>query len=398
MAIRLRFCRRFLEDKNKFFKEMKPAQMDTSRYMKQILLKEFGTASQEKLLDAKVLLVGAGGLGCPALLYLGAAGVGTIGIADFDTIDISNLQRQIIYKTADIGKSKAEQAAHWINKLNPGITVHALNIKIQNSNALELISPYDLVIDGSDNFSTRYLLNDACILLNKPLIYGAVLRFEGQVGVFNLPDKKTNEKTNYRHLFPQPPDDASAISCNEAGVLGVLPGIIGTMQATEAIKIITGIGNPLCNRILSYNALDNSFYEISVSTLEPAVGTFPENETAFLNFDYSWFCKTEENNYDISSPAFDDIMSDEKITIVDVRETDELPEVNEFHHLNIPMSAFQTRFTEIDTTKKVVLFCQTGIRSLKAAKILKSKFPDCRVYSLTGGIKAWKLHQLNIPV
>ena len=230
-----------------------------NRYQRQIQLKEIGQLGQEKITHAKVLMIGAGGLGCPALQYLAAAGVGTIGIVDFDVIEMSNLQRQILYTVDDIGQSKAITAAKKLSLLNPEIIIDVYNVQITNNNALEILENYDIIIDGSDNFATRYLINDACVLLDKPLIYGAVLRFEGQIGVFNLADETTNSKTNYRDLFPKPPDLDSSISCNDVGVLGVIPGIIGTMQATEALKIITGIGKSLTNKIISYNALENTF-------------------------------------------------------------------------------------------------------------------------------------------
>ncbi len=372
--------------------------MNTERYIKQIILKEFGIASQQKLLDARVLVVGAGGLGCPALQYLTAAGIGNIGIADFDTVEISNLQRQILYTTEDVGKSKADIAASRLNKLNPDCSIQPFNFSIQNSNALRIISGYDLVIDGSDNFSTRYLINDACVLLDKPMIYGAVFRFEGQVAVFNLAEEKSNRKTNYRDLFPTPPDDASAISCNEAGVIGVLPGIIGILQATEAIKIITGLGSPLCNKILTYNALHNSFYEVAVSPLERSTGTFPETEADFLNFNYSYGCKAGENIEEISLEDFDTLLKNEIITIIDVREMDEFPEVNEFTNMRIPMSIFKNNLQSMANKNKLVIFCQTGLRSLKAANLLRANFPGCTVYSLSGGIKAWKKYHQNISI
>ena len=210
--------------------------LDTNRYQRQIQLKEIGQLGQDKISNAKVLVIGAGGLGCPALQYLTAAGVGTIGIVDFDVVEMSNLQRQILYTVDDIGQSKAITAARKLNALNPEVKIEVYNVQITNKNALEIIENYNLIIDGSDNFATRYLINDACMLLDKPLIYGAVLRFEGQIGVFNWTDETTNNKTNYRDLFPKPPDLDSAISCNDVGVLGVIPGIIGTMQATEALK------------------------------------------------------------------------------------------------------------------------------------------------------------------
>lgn len=364
------------------------------RYQRQTALKEFGTAAQEKLFHAKVLVIGAGGLGCPALQYLAAAGLGTIGIIDFDIVELSNLQRQTLYSVEDIGKSKAQTAADKLKVFNPDILFYIYNIKLDSENALEIISDYDVVIDGTDNFATRYLVNDACVLLNKPLVYGAVLRFDGQVGVFNLAEKNTNIKTNYRDLFPVAPDSASAPSCNEAGVLGVLPGIIGTMQAAETIKIITGMGKPLCNTIVSYNALTNFFYEFMISPAKEINSSIPKNEEDFRKFDYEWFCGSHEEPHEITTAEFETLRTQEKIEIIDVRESGELPLVNEFVFTQIPLSKFEEAIENISTKNKVVVFCQTGKRSLAAVKMLNTKFPECSALSLKGGIQAWKKYQL----
>ncbi len=364
------------------------------RYQRQTALKEFGTAAQEKLFQSKVLVVGAGGLGCPALQYLAAAGVGTIGIIDFDIVELSNLQRQTLYFVDDIGNPKAQTAADKLRAFNPEILFYIYNIKLDSENALEIISNYDVVIDGTDNFATRYLVNDACVLRNKPLVYGAVLRFEGQVGVFNLAEKSTNIKTNYRDLFPVPPDPAAAPSCDEAGVLGVLPGIIGTMQASEAIKIITGIGKPLCNTIVSYNALTNLFYDFMISPAKEINSSFPKNEEGFRKFDYGWFCGSYEEPHEITPVEFEILRTQERIEIIDVRETGEMPLVDEFIFTQIPLSKFEEGIENISTKNKVVVFCQTGKRSLAAVKMLNTKFPECSAVSLKGGIEEWKKYRL----
>jgi len=364
------------------------------RYQRQILLDEFGTLAQEKLSGARVLVAGAGGLGCPALQYLSAAGVGTIGIIDFDIVELSNLQRQTLYSVEDIGKPKARAAAEKLKAFNPDVLFHIHNIKLDSKNALEIISDYDMVLDGTDNFATRYLVNDACVLLNKPLVYGAVLRFEGQAGVFNLADKNTNIKTNYRDLFPEPPDPATAPSCNEAGVLGVLPGIIGTMQAAETIKIITGIGKPLCNTIISYNALTNLFYEFMISPAKEINPSCPKNAEEFRKFDYDWFCGPHEELHEITPAEFDLLRIQENIEIIDVRETGELPLVNEFIVIQIPLSKFEEALNFISTKKKIVVFCQMGKRSLAAVRMLNERFPECNALSLKGGIEAWKKYHL----
>ena len=344
--------------------------LETNRYQRQIQLKEIGSVGQEKIAKAKVLVIGAGGLGCPALQYLAAAGVGTIGIVDFDVVELSNLQRQILYAVDDIGQSKSITAAKKLGALNPEIKIEFYNVQITNKNALEILENYDVIIDGSDNFATRYLINDACVLLDKPLIYGAVLRFEGQIGVFNLLDKDTNSKTNYRDLFPKTPDLDSAISCNEVGVLGVIPGIIGTMQATEALKIIAGIGKPLANKIISYNALENSFYDFEIVINTNLSIDYPKSKTSFLNFDYNWFCNSNLDVATLSVDEFENLRKQEKITIIDVREKGELPDVDELPFTLIPLSEFENRVSIISTENKIVVFCKSGQRSAKAVKLL----------------------------
>jgi molybdopterin/thiamine biosynthesis adenylyltransferase/rhodanese-related sulfurtransferase len=363
---------------------------NNNRYQRQIQLKEIGSVGQDKIAQAKVLIIGAGGLGCPALQYLAAAGVGTIGIVDFDVVEMSNLQRQILYAVDDIGQPKAITAAKKLEALNPEIAIKSYNIQITNKNALEILENYDIIIDGSDNFATRYLINDACVLLDKPLVYGAVLRFEGQIGVFNLEDKETHIKTNYRDLFPKAPDLASAISCNDVGVLGVIPGIIGTMQATEALKIITGVGKPLSNKIISYNALENSFYDFEIVASTSKSIDFPKSRTAFLDFNYDWTCAPNLNIDTLTVEEFDVLRKNEKITIIDVREKGELPFVDEFSFTLIPLSEFENLVSTISQKNKIVVFCKSGQRSLKALKLLKEKYPDCQAYSLTGGIENWK--------
>lgn len=361
-----------------------------NRYQRQIQLKEIGQLGQDKITQAKVLVIGAGGLGCPALQYLAAAGVGTIGIVDFDVVELSNLQRQILYTIDDIGQSKAITAAKKLSLLNPDSKIDTHNVQITNKNALEILEKYDIIIDGSDNFATRYLINDACVILDKPLIYGAVLRFEGQIGVYNLADKVTNVKTNYRDLFPKPPNLDLAISCNDVGVLGVIPGIIGTMQATEALKIITGVGKPLANKIISYNALENTFYDFEIVVSTTSSIDYPISRTAFLDYNYNWFCNSNLEVETLSVEEFDSLRKQEKITIIDVREKGELPLVNEFSFQLIPLSEFENRVSDFSTENKIVVFCKSGQRSAKAIQILKEKFPDCKAYGLVGGIENWK--------
>lgn len=360
-----------------------------NRYQRQLQLTGFGKKAQEKLAAAKILMIGAGGLGCPALQYLAGAGIGTLGIIDFDTVSLSNLHRQTLFTTADIGNPKVEVAAKRLRALNPEISIITYPTQLTNQNALDIIKDYDLVIDGSDNFSTRYLVNDACVLLDKSLIYGAVMRFEGQVGVFNL--ENNNLKTNYRDLFPTPPDAASVPSCNEVGVLGVLPGIIGTWQASEAIKIITGIGTPLVNKILTLNLLNNTVYEFQLAKNKQLQKEILKDKNDFLSFNYDWFCNKNLQNI-ITVEAFDKLRKTEDCSIIDVRETDETPIISEFETQQLPLSYFRESITELNFNSTVVLLCQSGQRSLKALELLKKHQPTLKVFSLEGGITEWKKH------
>lgn len=366
------------------------------RYSRQIILKEFGEEAQEKLFNAKVLVAGAGGLGCPALLYLAAAGAGTIGIADFDVADISNLQRQTLYGMDDIGKSKAESAAKKLKAFNPEIEIRIYDVKLDNQNALKIISEYDVIIDCTDNFQTRYLINDACVILAKPLVYGAVIGYEGQAAVFNFIDKKTGIKTNYRDLFPNPPDDGSVISCNEAGVLGVVPGIIGTMQAAEAIKIITGIGKVLCNTIISYNVLSNRFEKFTISPLENTGSSIPGSQSEFSKYNYERFCGIKKSENEISVEDFYDLLVKENVRVIDIREENEMPLLNKLKSENIPMTVFEKNISLLNSDETIVLICQTGKRSSAAVEILKKKDSLCKAYSLSGGIDELMKHRKDI--
>lgn len=356
------------------------------RYQRQILLNGFGTETQDKLLSAKVLVIGAGGLGCPALQYLAATGVGHIGIVDHDVVELSNLHRQILYSMEDIGKGKAETAAKKISSLNPTIMVEVFSERISNKNALRVISGYDIVLDGSDNFATRYVVNDACVLLDKPLIYGAVLKYEGQVGVFNLADQKTGIKINYRDLFPVPP--SGVLSCNDVGVIGVLPGIIGVMQAAEVIKIIAGKGVPLCSQIATYDALNNSYYIIEISKNKDSESMMPRSEREFLEFNYESFCDMPDRANEVTPEVFAKMRKDGKVVLIDVREKEEMPDMEDADCIRIPLSGFENNMGALPTERKIVLICKTGTRSLKALQILKNNFQWVDAYSLKGGLDA----------
>ncbi len=355
------------------------------RYSRQTLLKNFGETGQQKLLHAKVLVIGAGGLGCPVLQYLAAAGIGTIGIADGDRVSLSNLQRQVLYTAEDIGKYKTNVAAARLRQMNPEIIVNEHLFFIDTQNAPDLFKNYDIIIDGTDNFATRYLINDACVLLNKPLIFGAVYQYEGQVAIFNVADQE-GVKIHYRHLFPVPPSAQEAPDCAAAGVLGTLPGMIGMMQATEAIKLITGIGQPLINKMATYNALTNDLMTVDLSAAFTPLINMPENEHAFKQMNYEMFCNSSSNVVEqIDAARFRQFLQDENMTIIDVREPGEKP-VARFRHVLLPMSSFKENMGQIPTGD-VVIFCQSGKRSLIAGELLAAHFNNGRrIYNLKKGI------------
>lgn len=355
------------------------------RYQRQLILKDFGIAGQQKLYAAKVLVIGAGGLGCPILQYLAAAGVGTLGIVDHDVVELSNLHRQILYSVADVGRLKADCAAEKLRNFNPDINIIPYPLQLNNQNAPLILSKFDVIIDGSDNFPTRYMVNDACVLLNLPLIYGALSDSEGQVAVFNVSDAE-GIKVNYRDIFPNPPQPGEVLNCSEAGVLGVLPGIIGTMQAAEAIKLISGVGETLINQMLIYNLYNHQTYKIKLNAGQ-APNMMPPDIDAFLATDYNWFCgikKTRAAIKEISAAEFWNI-SKEDLTVIDVREAEEMPKATGFAHLQIPLSSIRNQIPAVDGAK-IVLFCHSGVRSVIAGELLMESYPEKEFYSLRGGI------------
>jgi adenylyltransferase/sulfurtransferase len=355
---------------------------------------EFGADNQLKLKNTRVMVVGAGGLGSPALLYLAAAGVGTIGIVDFDAVEISNLQRQIIFSMDDLGKNKAHAAAARLTKLNPLLTIHSYPVRISTSNARTLLKDYDVVLDGTDNFPTRYLLNDACVLLNKPLVYGSILKFEGQVSVFNLQNEAGEFSANYRDLFPQPPDPQSVQNCEEAGVLGILPGMVGTMQANEVIKILTGIGDTLANKLLLLDALSMEFTPIAIRTQDA------RNSIHEL-IDYEDFCGLCGQKD--KSLALNETVTMKEITVKELKELMDtgadfqLIDVREPHEYDIcnlegeliPQGDIPNNVDKIDRTKKVILQCRSGARSGNMVQWLEKNHGFENLYNLKGGILAW---------
>ena len=360
------------------------------RYSRQISLKKFGEPSQLKLLNAKVLVIGAGGLGCPVLQYLAAAGIGTIGIVDDDTVTLSNLHRQILFTPKDIGQSNSICAAWVLEKMNPEININSFNFRLTNANVLEIIRNYDIVVDCTDNFASRYMLNDACVLEKKPLVYGSVYQFEGQVSVFNVLDAQNKPSANYRDLFPHPPAPHEVPDCNEAGVIGVLPGIIGLMMANECIKLITGIGTCLTNKLVIYNSLNNQLFETMITAKEESSGLMPDNEKAFKEWEYNFACSNETSYKDIGVEEFNQLMKEEDTIVIDVREEGERPVVTAFKHIRIPMSKLAKEKPSI-SQHNILLFCHSGIRSANAASLFSNG--RNKVYNLKGGIIKWMAYQ-----
>ena len=360
------------------------------RYHRQLILKNFGKTAQDKLWQAKVLVVGAGGLGCATLQYLTAAGIGTIGIIDDDVVTLNNLHRQVLYSEKDIGLSKAERAAFVLQQLNSDIKIIKYNERLATANALDIIQLFDVIVDCSDNFPTRYMINDACVLIGKPLVYASISQYEGQVAIFNYKNEDGIVSSNYRDVFPKPPDENTILNCEEAGVLGVLPGIIGTMQANETIKLITGIGTPLVNRLLNYNALTNEMTELILSPRKETPALIPPDAASFQTTNYYWLCAPNAGITQIDVNTFDSLLNENDIDIIDVREVSELPVVTEFHHRKFPLSTLKENMPLIDKDT-VVAFCQSGKRSLQAARLLFDTFGTSKkIYSLQGGIIAWK--------
>src|SRR6201981_2788853 len=362
---------------------------DLSRYSRHLILPEVGMEGQRKLKAARVLCVGTGGLGSPLAFYLAAAGIGTLGLVDFDVVDASNLQRQIIHSTKDIGRKKLDSAAEKLTALNPALNVVKHETMLSSANALEILKDYDIVADGTDNFPTRYLVNDACVLLGKPNAYGSIFRFEGQASVF-----ATEEGPCYRCLYPEPPPPGLVPSCAEGGVLGILPGLVGVMQATEVIKLILGQGEPLIGRLLLIDALGMKFRELKLRKNPdcPACGTHP---TVTKLIDYNEFCgiRGEEKPVETGIPEMQveelkrRLDAGDDLYVLDVREPHEYQICNIGGHL-IPLGDLPKRVSELDSSREIVAHCRSGVRSGKAVAFLQQAGFK-KVHNLAGGILAW---------
>jgi adenylyltransferase/sulfurtransferase len=358
---------------------------DIARYRRHLSLAGFGPAAQERLKASSVLVIGAGGLGCPALLYLAAAGVGRIAVVDPDSVDASNLQRQVLYVSADQGRNKAEAAAGRLRALNPLIRVDAHPVRFGRSNALELVRACDVVVDGSDNFPTRYLVNDACVMAGRPFVYGAIQGFEGQVSVFNL-----GEGPTYRCLFPEPPEPGTVPNCAEAGVLGAVTGIIGTLQACEAIKVLTGVGEPLSGRLLVWDTLSMTPYTVALRP-DPARRRITELPPE----GYGEVCEPEALRLEVDGAGLRRMLADGgALQLLDVREAWErqLSSINP--SLHIPLGRLEAAppagLAPLDPAVRTVVYCAHGMRSLRALTLLRELHGFRSVLSLRGGIAAWE--------
>ena len=379
--------------------EREPPELNSpelSRYARHLSLPEVGKEGQLRLKDSRVLIVGAGGLGSPLALYLAAAGIGTLGLVDFDEVDATNLQRQILHGTQDVGRPKLDSARERLADVNPNVSVITHDLRLDSNNALEILDPYDVVADGTDNFPTRYLVNDACVLLGKPNVYGSVFRWEGQASVF-----ATDGGPCYRCLFREPPPPGLVPNCAEAGVLGVLPGIIGSIQALEVIKLLLGQGNTLSGRLLIFDALEMSWREMAVSrnTNCPVCGDEP---TQAGLIDYENFCgltaPTEGEEEEMVTPfgevgaveLKERLASAEPPFLLDVRQPHEWDIVNleTDGAVMIPLAELQDRLEEIPTDREIVVYCRTGARSASAAQILADQ-GFSSVFNFVGGIHAW---------
>lgn len=353
-----------------------------NRFERQKILPEFGAEGQQKLSQAKVLVIGAGGLGCPALLYLAAAGVGTLGIADGDSVSESNLNRQTLFGQNDIGKQKAETAAKVLKEKYPDIKFEVTPHFLISENALETIQNYDLVLDGSDNFETRYMINDACVLLKTPLIMGAIYQYEGQLMVFNCGENPVN----YRDIYPVPPKANEIPNCSETGVLGVLPGIIGNLQAAEAIKLISGVGTVLINKMLLYNLKTCTFYEVGITQNPSSKQYIQTSAETFRQTDYNISCGTVENI--TWEKAFDWSKNIQNSKLIDIRKPDEEPSFEALGIEKIPMKRLEENPEQLKSVEHIILFCKSGQRSKSLAEKLKKRFPQKKIFSIEGGILA----------
>lgn len=356
-----------------------------NQFQTQMLLPKFGIEAQLKLQNAKVLVIGAGGLGCPCIQYLIGAGIGTVGICDGDWVELSNLHRQILFTSNDIGKKKASVIFDKLQHVFSSIKIIVYDYFLEQKTAIELFPEYDIVIDCTDDIQTRYLINDACVLLKKPLVYGAVFQYEGQVSILNC----DNKKINLRDVFAEE-KHKNIFTCNNSGALGAITGMIGTMQSLEAIKYITGIEGGLKNELLICNFIEYSFYKIEISKRKNNVD-LPHSISEFLNKKYTQICfEKNTNSYELTQKEFLDFIQNKNIELIDVRNENELPKMNFANEKNIPLQTLLKNTNILNKEKTILLYCHAGIRSLEALEFLKEECGFEKVFHLKGGLLKWK--------
>jgi adenylyltransferase/sulfurtransferase len=365
---------------------------EIARYSRHLIMPEVALDGQKRLKAASILLIGAGGLGSPLGLYLAAAGIGRIGLVDFDVVDFSNLQRQVLHGTPDVGRPKLQSAKDRLQAINPEVRIDLFETRLTSANAMAILQPYDIVIDGTDNFPTRYLVNDACVLLKKPNVYGSIFRFDGQASVFYPPQGPC-----YRCLYPEPPPPGEVPSCAEGGVLGILPGLVGCIQATEAVKLILGKGSPLIGRLLLYDALQMSFQEFKVRR-NPRCPLCGDRPTITKLIDYEQFCglRGQEPSPTGAETSWETTVEElkgrldrhENVFILDVRNPEEYQICRIPGSTLIPLPELPRRFRELDRDRELIVHCKSGMRSLKATQFLRQQGFQ-KVKNLKGGIHAW---------
>ncbi len=383
----------FIPRIEKSYKDISFTNEEIRRYGRHLIMPEVTLEGQQKLKAARVIVIGTGGLGAPILAYLAAAGVGHIGVVDFDTVDLSNLHRQIIHKSGNVGKAKTLSALEMMRDINPSIDIKTYETSLRSDNALDLLKDYDIVIDGTDNFPTRYLVNDACALLDKPNVYGSIFRFEGQATVF-----WASRGPCYRCLYPEPPEPGTVPSCAEGGVLGVLPGVVGTIQATEAVKLIIGQGDPLIGRLLLFDALKMKFKELKLRK-DPKCPLCGSNKTITELIDYEFFCgvapaqqQKQIHPDEVDVEDVDEAIKSGKIPaeidLLDIREPFEAKIAQIPHSQLISLAEFSKRMHELDSAREIWLYCKDGARSGKAWKLLYDA-GFRKIKNVAGGIDAW---------
>lgn len=370
-------------------------ELEHQRYHRHLLLSEIGAAGQLKLKASKVLVIGAGGLGCPVVQYLVAAGVGTLGIVDNDQVSFNNLQRQVLYDENDIGKYKVDIAAQKLSSQNSAVCIEKYPIRLLPTNVTTYLAPYDYIVDCTDNFETRYLINDACVLLGKPWIYGSIHRFQGQVSVFNQ-DHGDRRGPTLRCLYPVFPENATQFDCSTIGVLGVLPGLIGTMQATEVLKLILGIGETLSGRLLQLDALTMQIIQLEISRNNSTAQLGPTSLEDLPAWQYQADCQLSAAAPSITYSQLLSLMQQEKVLCLDVRGHHEGTVIFEGNTIRIPVNELQERVSELDPTPKILCYCTSGLRSAQAIQLLSTVYAPQALYTLKGGLAAYPELQKHI--